>query len=105
MDGSSEDKVDIMLRLGNLNLSRTVPFSQKDVFVEAERLFNDYFSRMNASPMMRGNERLTLSVLALQFAVQYIELRNSKADNVLAPEVEKALGDIEEALERLEEKQ
>lgn len=104
MDGASEEKVDILLKLGDQTLPpRKVPISEKVILTEAEKLYNDFYDRLIASPSMKNDDKLALTVLAFQLAVKYIELRDSKEDHVLAPAVERILGDVEEALDRLGE--
>lgn len=104
MESSGEVKDDILLRLGELNIHWKVPISQKGILSEAEKLYNDFYARLKSSQSIKGDESFALTVLAFQLAVQYIELRDSKVDNVLAPTMEKMLGDIEEALDKLEDK-
>lgn len=105
MDASSEERVDILLKLGNQTIQQKVPYNQKGILLEAEKLYNDYYDRLRTSPRMKSDEKQALTILALQFAIKFLELRNSKEDNVLAPAMEKTLSDIEEALVKLEEQQ
>lgn len=104
MDSTGDVKEDILLRLGELTLHWRVPVSQKGILSEAEKLYNDFYARLQSSQSIKNDEGFALTVLAFQLAVQYIELRDSKVDNVLAPTMEQVLGDIEEALDKLEDK-
>lgn len=104
MGGSSDEKVDILLRLGDQTIQRRVLASQKGILSEAEKLYNDFYARLQSGQSMKNDENFALTVLAFQLAVQYIELRDSKEDNILAPTMEKVLGEVEEALDRLEER-
>ncbi|MGN0029977.1 MAG: hypothetical protein ACI35Q_09660 [Marinilabiliaceae bacterium] len=104
MESAGEVKEDILLRLGELTIHWRVPISQKGILSEAERLYNDFYARLQSSQSIKNDESFALTVLAFQLAVQYIELRDSKVDNVLAPTMEKVLGDVEEALDKLEDK-
>lgn len=102
MDDTSNEKVSILLKLGDRTLQREVPYKLKSIFEEAERLFNSNYERAMRNPVMKKDKELTLTLVALQFAVSYLEERNSKDDRVLAPAMENMLSDIEKAIESLE---
>lgn len=102
MDETSEESVELLLKLGGHAIQRRVPYAYKSIFEEAEKLFNDYYDRLMASSSMKADETTALSVLAFQFAIKVLEIRGSKADNVLGPAMEELLGEIEEALDKLE---
>ena len=102
MDEYSTERVELLLKLGGRTIHPSVTYAQKGIFEEAEKLFNDYYNRLLASPAAKADEQVDLTILAFQFAIRIIELRGSKADNVLAPTMESLLGDIEETLELLE---
>ncbi len=98
MESSNEERVELSLTLGGRNITPKVPYRLRSTYMEAQSLFNQRFEKIKGS----SNDRdYALTVLAFDFAVNYLVERNTKDDKVLAPVMQDLLADIKEALEGL----
>lgn len=99
----SEERTRIEMLLGNRRIPVNVDISQRGIYEQAGKLFNERY-KVYADDGKKGgfDENVRLTMIALEFAIRFYKEQNSKSDNILAPAAEDAITKIEKALEDLE---